>query len=135
MMAQVKGIYASGTESRKKKTTATGVQAEPVVTATPVQKPVKPATVTVPAQTVNAARQEQIRDQRYRRAQSEPVGAGVSGQSKPQTLPVTDEEINRIWYADDPRYQRSQKIREMQEPKSPEAALLDGYWYDDDPDY
>ena len=69
MMAQVKGIYASGTESRKKKTTATGVQAQPVVTATPVQKPVKPATVTVPAQTVNAARQERIRDQRYESAE------------------------------------------------------------------
>ena len=68
-MAQVKGIYASGTESKKKKTTTTtksqpaGTTPAPAKSQTVTPKPAKPATVNVPAQSTNTAKQEQQRDQ------------------------------------------------------------------------
>ena len=90
-MAYAKGIYTSGTESKKKKITPDPAKSQPTV-----QKPVKPETVNVPAQTANEARQEQLRDQQYRARQTPPdtEAEPVHKPVKPATVNVPAQSTN-----------------------------------------
>ena len=97
MMAYVKGIYGDGAEGKKKKPAP----------ATTVQKP---ATVNVPAQSTNTARQEQRWEQQYRAAKK-PSAAAVPAQN---TDDARQEQLQEQFYRQNQEQeQRIQRAKDL----------------------
>ena len=106
-MAYTKGIYGDGAEGKKKKTAKTTTKSQPAVT-TP--KPAKPATVNVPAQSTNTARQEQRREQQYRAAKK-PSAAAVPAQN---TDDARQEQLQEQFYRQNQEQeQRIQRAKDL----------------------
>lgn len=117
-MAQVRGIYGSGTESENKKKKK--------------NTPKPPVRVESPVWSADPARAEQ----EYRET-AQTSGPALPGSSRRERQPIylPSEEFDRLWYEDEPDYWRKEKLRRMKNPKSPEEAAFDQLWYEDDPDY